>query len=116
MAKRDRSHPRLPAARDRRSSVDPRQHHSQSPLPEQPVERASEVQMIAPGHQAATSLQQRIDLCICTHTERMRTQQTIVRSRLGLWMPAISSKTLWMQAPETHRQQSQEPELRTPVV
>ena len=69
MAKPDRSHPRLPAARDFRSSVDARQHRSQPSLPEQPVERTGKLRMIPPGHKAATNLQRSIDLCICTHTE-----------------------------------------------
>ena len=51
------------------SSVDARQHRSQPSLPEQPVERASKLRMIPPGHEAATSLQRSIDLCICIHTE-----------------------------------------------
>jgi hypothetical protein len=76
VAKPERSHPRLPGACDLRCSVDAGQHRSQPPLPEQPVERASKLRLIASGYKAAPSLQHSIDLCTCIHAERMRMGQT----------------------------------------
>jgi hypothetical protein len=75
VAKPEGSHPRLPASRDLRGSVDPWQHRSQPSIPKQPVERASKLRMIPSGDEAAAGLYQSIDLHMCIHAQRMRTKQ-----------------------------------------
>jgi hypothetical protein len=75
VAKPEGSHPRLPASRDLRGSVDPWRHRSQPSIPKQPVERASKLRMIPSGDEAAAGLYQSIDLHMCIHAQRMRTKQ-----------------------------------------